>query len=108
MEEIMDYSERRMPFQDLMCRFTRVQDVEKAIEQTLPSKCTIKIEEGDTLVVHTPGGGGYGDPRRRAPKERPKGCSEWSRLHREGCARAVSIRNGLVDEARTRLLRAEP
>jgi N-methylhydantoinase B len=68
MEEIMDYSERRIPFQDLMCRFTRVQDVEKAIEQTLPSKCTIKIEEGDTLVVHTPGGGGYGNPRRRAPK----------------------------------------
>ncbi len=34
----------------------------------LPSKCTISIEEGDTLIVHTPGGGGYGDPRRRDPK----------------------------------------
>jgi N-methylhydantoinase B len=35
---------------------------------TLPSKCTTRIEEGDTLIVHTPGGGGYGDPMRRDPK----------------------------------------
>ena len=34
----------------------------------LPSKCTVRIEEGDTLVVHTPGGGGYGDPKKRDPK----------------------------------------
>ena len=32
---------------------------------TLPSKCTVRIEEGDTLIIHTPGGGGYGDPKKR-------------------------------------------
>ena len=35
---------------------------------TLQSKCTLRIEEGDTLVVHTPGGGGYGDPEKRDPE----------------------------------------
>jgi len=35
---------------------------------TLPSKCTVRIEEGDTLIVHTPGGGGYGDPKTRDPR----------------------------------------
>ena len=34
----------------------------------LPSKCTVRIEEGDTLIVHTPGGGGYGDPKKRDPE----------------------------------------
>ena len=43
---------------------------------TLPSKCTIQIEEGDTLIVHTPGGGGYGDPRRRDPQAVLKRCVE--------------------------------
>lgn len=28
----------------------------------LPAKCTIKIHRGDTLIIETPGGGGYGDP----------------------------------------------
>ena len=31
----------------------------------LPSKFTVEIREGDTLVILTPGGGGYGDPRLR-------------------------------------------
>ena len=35
---------------------------------TLPSKCTVQIKEGDTRVVHTPGGGKIGDPRKRAPQ----------------------------------------
>ncbi|HUV34436.1 MAG TPA: hydantoinase B/oxoprolinase family protein [Candidatus Desulfaltia sp.] len=34
----------------------------------LPSKCTVEIHEGDTLVILTPGGGGYGDPRMRDPE----------------------------------------
>ncbi len=34
----------------------------------LPSKCTVQIGEGDTLIADTPGGGGYGDPRRRDPE----------------------------------------
>ena len=33
----------------------------------LPSKCTVPIEKGDTLVIRTPGGGGYGDPLERPP-----------------------------------------
>jgi N-methylhydantoinase B len=34
----------------------------------LPSKCTVEIHAGDTLVILTPGGGGYGDPRMRDPE----------------------------------------
>lgn len=33
----------------------------------LPSKTTIKIAEGDKLIIKTPGGGGYGDPLERSP-----------------------------------------
>jgi N-methylhydantoinase B len=32
----------------------------------LPSKCTVQMEEGDSLIVHTPGGGGFGDPKKRS------------------------------------------
>jgi N-methylhydantoinase B len=34
----------------------------------LPSKCTVEIYRGDTLVILTPGGGGYGDPAERPPE----------------------------------------
>jgi N-methylhydantoinase B len=37
----------------------------------LPAKCTVPIEEGDTLVIRTPGGGGFGNPF-----ERPRGLVE--------------------------------
>jgi N-methylhydantoinase B len=33
----------------------------------LKSKCTIKMTKGDTLIIRTPGGGGYGDPYEREP-----------------------------------------
>ena len=33
----------------------------------LPSKCTVPLEVGDTLIIRTPGGGGYGDPLKRRP-----------------------------------------
>jgi len=33
----------------------------------LPSKCIVQLERGDTLIIRTPGGGGYGDPLRRRP-----------------------------------------
>ena len=36
--------------------------------QKLPSKFTIRIKNGDTLIIRTPGGGGYGDPLERDPK----------------------------------------
>ncbi|OGD59346.1 hypothetical protein A3K78_08545 [Candidatus Bathyarchaeota archaeon RBG_13_52_12] len=35
----------------------------------LPSKCTVQMEEEDSLIVHTPGGGGFGDPKKRAPEK---------------------------------------
>jgi N-methylhydantoinase B len=37
-------------------------------EKRLPSKCTVSLVRGDTLIIHTPGGGGYGDPRERDPE----------------------------------------
>jgi len=33
----------------------------------LPSKCTVSLNRGDTLIIRTPGGGGYGDPLKREP-----------------------------------------
>ena len=33
----------------------------------LRSKCTVKMTQGDILIVRTPGGGGYGDPYERDP-----------------------------------------
>jgi N-methylhydantoinase B len=35
-------------------------------EQVIPSKALTVLNRGDRVVVETPGGGGYGDPRRRA------------------------------------------
>ena len=35
-------------------------------EIRLPSKCTVSIAGGDTLIIRTPGGGGYGSPKDRA------------------------------------------
>jgi N-methylhydantoinase B len=32
----------------------------------LPSKCTVQRVDGDSLIVHTPGGGGFGDPKKRS------------------------------------------
>ena len=37
-------------------------------ETKLPSKCTVTIRRGYTLIIRTPGGGGYGDPKNRDPK----------------------------------------
>ena len=36
--------------------------------ERLPSKCTVSLEEGDSLIIRTPGGGGYGDPLKRNPE----------------------------------------
>ena len=29
----------------------------------LPGKCTLELEEGDVIIVHTPGGGGFGEAK---------------------------------------------
>jgi N-methylhydantoinase B len=48
----------------------------------LPSKCTITVPKGGRVSVQTPGGGGFGDPRLRAP-----------------AASATDARNGYVLDA---------
>lgn len=35
--------------------------------QTLPSTCRVDVEAGDTLIIKTPGGGGYGVPGAKKP-----------------------------------------
>jgi len=35
---------------------------EDGTERTLPGRCTIKAKKGERIVIHTPGGGGWGDP----------------------------------------------
>jgi N-methylhydantoinase B len=35
----------------------------------LPSKCTVQITQGDTFIIKTPGGGGFGDPKERLPEK---------------------------------------
>jgi N-methylhydantoinase B len=35
-------------------------------EEIIPSKALTVLNKGDRVIVETPGGGGYGDPRRRA------------------------------------------
>ena len=39
-------------------------------EEVIPSKIVTTLRPGDRLVVETAGGGGYGDPARRAPERR--------------------------------------
>jgi N-methylhydantoinase B len=34
-------------------------------EEVIPSKALTVLDKGDRVIVETPGGGGYGDPRRR-------------------------------------------
>jgi N-methylhydantoinase B len=34
-------------------------------EEVIPSKALTVLNKGDRVIVETPGGGGYGDPRRR-------------------------------------------
>ena len=38
---------------------------EDAIRRILPSKITTTLKKGDRLIIITPGGGGWGDPRKR-------------------------------------------
>ncbi|MGI9508703.1 MAG: hydantoinase B/oxoprolinase family protein [Geminicoccaceae bacterium] len=35
--------------------------------EDIPGKCELRIEPGERLIFDTPGGGGFGDPRRRDP-----------------------------------------
>ena len=35
--------------------------------EDIPGKCELRVEPGERLIFDTPGGGGFGDPRKRAP-----------------------------------------
>lgn len=37
---------------------------EDGTETILPGRCTIRAKKGQRIVIHTPGGGGWGDPRK--------------------------------------------
>jgi N-methylhydantoinase B len=38
---------------------------QKGRKMNLPGKCSFKVNPGDVLSIHTPGGGGYGKPQKR-------------------------------------------
>ena len=42
----------------------------------LESKVNFPLRKGDRLVIHIAGGGGYGDPRKRARKDVERDLSE--------------------------------
>jgi N-methylhydantoinase B len=45
-------------------------------ERVLPAKVTLQLQPGETLVVQTAGGGGYGDPARRDPTARERDSAD--------------------------------
>ncbi|MBM3291529.1 hydantoinase B/oxoprolinase family protein [Candidatus Bathyarchaeota archaeon] len=75
----------------------------------LPSKTTIKIVEGDKLIIKTPGGGGYGNPLERLPSDVLRDLqngfiTKKSAINQYGVVFDV---NGIIDEAETNQLRIE-
>ena len=45
--------------------------ISDGVERVLPSKkLGVRVKPGDTVVCLSAGGGGYGDPKERAPEER--------------------------------------
>jgi N-methylhydantoinase B/oxoprolinase/acetone carboxylase alpha subunit len=33
---------------------------QNGVEKSLPGKCSLSVSAGDSLIIETPGGGGYG------------------------------------------------
>jgi len=46
--------------------YVKTEKNEVTCEKDLPGKCEWQVEPGDTLVLETPGGGGFGQPEKRA------------------------------------------
>jgi N-methylhydantoinase B len=44
----------------------------EGIERVAPAKGTFDVRPGDEIIVQTPGGGGFGDPRKRDPQSRER------------------------------------
>lgn len=75
----------------------------------LPSKTTVKIMEGDKLIIRTPGGGGYGNPHERLPSDVLRDLQNGfitknSAINQYG---VIFDEDGMVDEAKTNQLRNE-
>jgi N-methylhydantoinase B len=47
-----------------------------AVARPLPAKTTLQVDAGETLVVQTAGGGGYGDPAQRDPAARARDAAD--------------------------------
>lgn len=76
-------------------------------ERTLPSMGSgIPLQKGDLLRVETPGGGGYGDPRRRNPEAVLRDLVE-GRISAQAAEAVygVVVRGEAIDGAATALLR---
>ena len=77
-------------------------------ERRLPSKVTTFVEGDHVIVTETPGGGGWGDPKRRDPEAVRRDVLE-GRVSLERALDvygvAVDPRSMEIDEAETRMLR---
>jgi N-methylhydantoinase B len=77
-------------------------------ELSLGNTDILRCEPGDVVRVVGAGAGGYGDPLTRDPKLVAEDVSRgFVSLDRARDAYGVALRNGAVDEAATRALRAE-
>jgi len=75
----------------------------------LPSKCTVQIEKGDALIVHTPGGGGYGNPKKREKESVLRDVLNGfvsSEVAERDYGVIIDLKNMKIDEERTFLLRS--
>jgi len=74
----------------------------------LRSKCTVRMEKGDILIIRTPGGGGYGNPLKRDPslvlRDVLNGLVSVERA-REDYGVAINLETMEVDEEATERLR---
>jgi N-methylhydantoinase B len=76
--------------------------------QWLPSKCEgIKVKAGDLLYFNTWGGGGWGDPLKRAPQHVLDDVNRNLATVKGALDYGVVIKGGKVDVAATNKLRAE-
>lgn len=60
---------------DAACAVHRLVRTDGRVE-TLPAKTTLEVASGETLVVQTAGGGGYGDPAERDPAARARDAAD--------------------------------
>jgi N-methylhydantoinase B len=82
--------------------------VQQNEERVLPGKFTTDMRRGELLIHHQAGGGGHGDPRKRAPAAVVRDV--WNGKVSVAAARteyAVAVdAHGILDEAETARLRA--